>query len=200
MSEIMSENKRNNGKTALLVIDVQASFPQRPYWSSNDAEIYLQAQNRLISQFQACGQPVIRVFHVESEGPFSFDSGFVRPLDGLIDFEADLTIHKQAHSAFAGTSLANWLTAQQINHIVVSGIRSEQCCETSTRDASDRGFQVDYVTEATLTFPMQHTNGRHFSATDIKERCELVLSGRFARIATVDQIVATLAPDLANTQ
>ena len=90
----------------------------------------------------------------------------------------------------------HWLTTRRIGHVVVSGMRSEQCCETTARNASDRGFQVDYVTEATLTFPMQHANGRQFSAAEIKEHCELVLSDRFARIAIVDQVAATLAADL----
>ena len=71
--------------------------------------------------------------------------------------------------------------------LIVSGIRTEQCCETTTRHASDLGFSVDYVTDATLTFPMTHASGVVLSAADIKLRTELVLSGRFARIATVEE-------------
>jgi hypothetical protein len=53
---------------------------------------------------------------------------------------------------------------------------------------------VDYVTEATLTFPMTHTSGEVFSAEQIARRTELVLAGRFARIATVDDaLVGTKA-------
>jgi nicotinamidase-related amidase len=71
--------------------------------------------------------------------------------------------------------------------VIVSGIRTEQCCETTTRHASDSGYKVDYVTEATLTFPMVHPKtGRTFSAEEIKEKTELVLGDRFARIATVE--------------
>jgi nicotinamidase-related amidase len=66
----------------------------------------------------------------------------------------------------------------------VTGIRTEQCCETTTRHASDLGFQVRYVTDATLTFPMQARSGRKFSPAEIRERTELVLDGRFARIVT----------------
>ncbi len=169
---------------ALLVIDAQASFPARPYWSDEDLAGWLEAQNRLIEHFVKHRQPIVRVLHVEDSGPFSLASGLVRPIDGLAEFSAALTIHKHAHSAFAGTPLAGWLLRRGIGRVVISGIRTEQCCETTTRDASDRGFNVDYVTEATLTFPMQHAAGRWFNTAEIKERTELVLAGRFARICT----------------
>ena len=55
------------------------------------------------------------------------------------------------------------------------------------------GFEVDFVTEATLTFPMTHASGKVFSAEDIRMRTELVLAGRFARIATVEQALARLS-------
>ena len=96
------------------------------------------------------------------------------------------------HSALAGTGLMAWLIARGITHLIVSGIRTEQCCETTTRQASDAGFTVDFVTEATLTFPMRHAGGRVYTAAEIRERTELVLDGRFARILSVDGALAAL--------
>ncbi len=49
---------------------------------------------------------------------------------------------------------------------------------------------MDYVTEATLTFSMTHPGGQHFNPAEIKTRTELVLAGRFARIATVEAALA----------
>jgi hypothetical protein len=43
---------------------------------------------------------------------------------------------------------------------------------------------VRYVTDATLTFPMRTRSGREVSAAEIRERTELVLDGRFARIVS----------------
>lgn len=106
-----------------------------------------------------------------------------------IRIEPTVTFRKNRHSAFIGTGLDVWLTQHGINRLIVSGIRTEQCCETTTRQGSDLGYTVDFVTEATLTFPMTHASGTVFSAKDIAMRTELVLSGRFARIVTVDQAV-----------
>jgi nicotinamidase-related amidase len=183
----MSERSK---PTALLVIDVQASFPARPYWRDEDVPTYLAAQNKLIAGAAVAHIPIVRVLHVEPTGAFSLASGLVKPLAGLIDFEAAHTLQKHAHSAFAGTSLAAWLNENGIRRVIVSGIRSEQCCETTTRAASDMGFAVDYVTEATLTFPMTHRNGRVYTSAEIKERTELVLEERFASIVSVDEALA----------
>ena len=89
-----------------------------------------------------------------------------------------------------GSGLDVWLVSHGIGRLIVSGIRSEQCCETTTRHASDLGYAVDYVTEATLTFAMTDASGRTWSPADIKAHSELVLTDRFARIATVEQVLA----------
>lgn len=110
----------------------------------------------------------------------------------------DVTFHKHQHSGLAGTPLAAWLIARGIGRVIVSGIRTEQCCETTTRHASDSGFEVDYVSEATLTFTMTHPrSGRKYTPQEIRERTELVLEGRFARIATVAEALETLRDPVA---
>ena len=105
--------------------------------------------------------------------------------------------HKGNHSALVGTGLDTWLTQHGIRRLLVSGIRTEQCCETTTRHASDRSWAVDFVIEATLTFAMTGADGRLFRPADIKAWTELVLAGRFARIATVEEALAGPALPMA---
>jgi nicotinamidase-related amidase len=111
----------------------------------------------------------------------------VVPLKGLADFVAAATFIKHRHSALVGTGLDVWLTSQGIGRLIISGIRTEQCCETTTRHASDLGWSVDYCTDATLTFDMQQPDGQPLSATDIKARTATVLMDRFATLVTVDE-------------
>lgn len=183
-------------KSALLVIDAQESFRQRPDWSAPDVADYFLQQQALIDGCVARGVPVVQVLHVEADGVFALASGHVTALAEL-SIAPQLIIHKMFHSAFAGTTLAAWLTARGIGRLVISGIRTEQCCETTTRQASDSGFAVDFVSAATLTFPMTHAlSGRTYSAAEIRERTELVLADRFARIVTVAQALAQLPSSL----
>lgn len=177
-------------QTALLLIDVQQSFRQRPYWTDADVPAFLQRINALVAGAVERGIPVVRVFHVDDEpagGPFSPSSGLIRPLDGLAPYDAALTITKHRHSALAGTDLAIRLRERGIRRIIVAGIRTEQCCETTTRHASDEGFEVDFVTEATLTWDMTTPTGSTLSAAQIRERTATVLAGRFATLCTVEE-------------
>jgi len=175
--------------TALLVVDVQESFRHRPYWSESDMPGFTKSLRGLIDGAQSRKIPVIQIFHVEESGPFSLDSGCVVPLRDVC-FTADAVFQKRSHSALIGSGLDVWLTQRGIRRVIVCGIRTEQCCETTTRHASDLGYQVDYVTDATLTFPMTDRHGREWTPEQIKARTELVLDGRFARIATVAEALS----------
>ena len=178
-------------RTALLVIDVQASFRARPYWTDADLPAFLEAVNTLVQGFTASGLPIVRVLHSDgpeqADNPFALASGRVAPLDGLQPFAPALEILKHRHSALVGTGLGAWLHQQGIARVVVCGIRTEQCCETTTRHASDEGWEVDYVPAATLTFDMTTPDGRRLSAAEIVERTCTVLAGRFATLCTPAQ-------------
>jgi nicotinamidase-related amidase len=184
-------------KSALILIDIQESFRHRPFFTERELPAYLEAQNALIEGAQQHGVPIVRVFHVArpatAANPFALESGHVRPFEGLREVQPAATFHKSRHSALVGTGLDVWLTQNGVQRLVVSGIRTEQCCETTTRHASDLGFAVDYVTEATLTFDMKNEDGSILSSGDIKQRTATVLKDRFATICTAPQAVERMA-------
>ena len=175
--------------TALLVVDVQESFRHRPYWRDSEVPSFVECLRSLIAGAQSRKILVVQIFHVEGSGPFSLESGYVVPLRDL-SFKPDAVFQKRSHSALIGSGLDVWLTQHGIRRVIVCGIRTEQCCETTTRHASDLGYQVDYVTDATLTFPMTDRHGREWTPEQIKSRTELVLDTRFARITTVEEALA----------
>ena len=178
-------------KSCLVVIDAQESFRHRPYFTERDMPAWLAAQNALIEACTRNRVPIIRIFHVDgpktAENPFALESGHVRPIEGLAPFDAAATFHKSRHSALVGTGLDVWLTRHGIQRLIVSGIRTEQCCETTTRHASDLGFDIRFVPDATLTWAMTQPDGSPLDAAAIKARTATVLKDRFARICTVAQ-------------
>jgi nicotinamidase-related amidase len=182
----------------LLVIDVQESFRGRPYWQADDLPAFLANTQALINRCRDEGIPVLQVFHQEPgadlRNPFHPQAGLIRAMPELA-LRADAVFYKEVHSALygrttAGVTLENWLRSHGVEEILVTGIRTEQCCETTTRHASDVGFKVQFVGDATLTFPMQSRSGKRFSAADIRERTELVLDGRFAQIVSTAEALA----------
>ena len=143
-------------KVCLIVIDAQESFRHRPYSTERDIPAYLAAQNALIAGALTRGLPVVRVLHVDgrptADNPFALESNHVVPLAGLLDFTPAAAFVKGLHNALVGTGLDVWLTENGIGRLIISGIRTEQCCETTTRHASDLGWRVDFVPDATLTW------------------------------------------------
>jgi nicotinamidase-related amidase len=185
---------------ALIVIDVQESFRRLPEWRQvSNPDIVADVQ-RLVDGARARGHEVIWVLHTHPEtapaepgsvDPFLPSNGFVRLIDGLEPAAGELVLYKTSRNAFTTTGLARHLTAQGIEQLVICGIQTEECCETTTRVAGDMGYRVTFVSEATATFPIVRPDTGAVLGTDaVIARTEFVLAGRFARIATIDDAFA----------
>lgn len=173
-------------QSALLVVDVQDSFKVGPRWNQRSNPEFERNLDRLIRSYRAAGLPVIFILHNDPDPGFRPGDPEVRLMDFLIREEGDPLLHKNTRNSFTSTNLGEILEAKGVRRVVVTGISTEQCCETTTRVAADLGYDVDFVTEATLTFPIADPeSGEEMSAEEITRRTELVLRGRFARITRV---------------
>ena len=123
------------------------------------------------------------MLHNDSDPGFRPGDPEVRLMDFLDRRESEPLITKNTRNAFTSTDLQARLDALGVRKVVVSGISTEQCCETTTRVAADLGYDVDFVTEATATFPIGT-----LSTDAIVERTEAVLDKRFARMTTVNGV------------
>jgi nicotinamidase-related amidase len=175
-------------KRALIVIDVQESFRQRPNWAETSNPGIVEKVNQLVDLSRDAGDLVVWVLHAEpgSGGVFDPALGHVRLIDGLKPLDDEQILTKTSHNAFTTTNLQQTLTQHGVRELLISGIRTEQCCETTTRVGSDLGFDMTFVTDATATTPLPHwRTGKVLGVEEIIERTEYVLAGRFARISDV---------------
>ncbi|WP_069384445.1 hypothetical protein [Halomonas caseinilytica] len=110
--------------TALLMIDVQASFPARDYWDEALAVPWRERQHALLELARQADIPMARIFHEEpgSATPFDPANGLVRPLEGF-DEPAAATFHKRAHNAFTDTELV--LEGRFARIVDVAGLAKE---------------------------------------------------------------------------
>jgi nicotinamidase-related amidase len=173
-------------KTALLVIDIQDSFKiNAERWAKRSNHAFETNVSQLIARFRDAGQPVIWVMHTDPDPGFRTTDPEFRLMAFLDRRDDEPLLIKNTKNAFTSTDLEQRLDALGVEKVVVCGIQTEQCCETTTRVAADLGYEVDFVTEATLTFPIGT-----LSTDAIIERTEAVLRGRFARIAKVEEVFA----------
>lgn len=188
---------------ALVVIDVQESFRQLPLWAAISNPGVADRAARLVDAARSRGELVVWVLHAEPGSGTVFDpaTGYVRLIDGLAPAEEEPVLTKSSHNAFTTTGLQRLLTRHGVEEVVICGIRTEQCCETTARLAADLGYRVTFVVDATATQPLPHPKapaGRSVAeiladpltmpAEDVVSRTVYALAGRFARISTVDEV------------
>ncbi|MFC9977867.1 cysteine hydrolase family protein [Spirillospora sp. NPDC127200] len=189
--------------TALIVIDVQESFRKLPDWEYVSQPHIVEQVDRLVEAARERRQQVVWVLGSRPGTGTVFDPalGHVRLMDGLRPREDEPVLTKTAHNAFTTTNLHQLLTAQGVRKLTICGIRTEQCCETTARLASDLGFEVDFAIDATATGPIPHPDApdglpfeelvddpRTLGTAEIIARTRYALAGRFATIRTVDQL------------
>jgi len=137
---------------------------------------------------------VVWILHTEpgTGTPFDPASGHVRLIDGLVPAEGEVVMHKTSHNAFTTTNLGQHLTSHGVTDVAVTGIRTEQCCETTARLASDLGYRVRFVLDATVTMPLPRWDGGGtIGVADVLAGTASALQGRFADVVTIADVLAS---------
>jgi nicotinamidase-related amidase len=180
-------------QSALLVIDAQDSFKVGS-WERRNNHDFEKNVGELIDLYRKYNLPVIYFLHTDGDEGFARTSEHFKLMDFIHRRPDEPLIVKETRNVFTSTGLSVLLMEKGVRRVVITGIQMEQCCETSTRVAADLGYAVDFVTEATMTFPIPNHDkpGEELGVDAIRERTEYALRRRFARIATVADIAKEL--------
>lgn len=183
-------------QSALLVIDVQDSFQINPTrWQSRNNPDFEANLSALIDAYQAAGLAVIFILHQDDDEGFHPPSRHFKLMDFVEAKRGDAPLLvKTTRNCFTSTNLGDVLAAAGVRRVAITGIQTEQCCETSARVAADLGYTVDFVTDATATFPIVDADDptQVLSTDAITERTVFVLKNRFARIVTASALVGEI--------
>ena len=149
--------------TALLVIDMQKFFlaPDSPTFTEGGPAITPNIA-KLIDIFRRAGRPVIFTRHVHH--PEMLDIGIMgwwwdgacidgtpesEICDELAPLPTEKVIDKHRYSAFYNTDLETVLRCMSIKDIVITGVMTNMCCESTTRDAYFRDYRTFFLADAT---------------------------------------------------
>jgi len=181
-------------QSALLVIDAQDSFKAGPRWDRRDNHSFEKNVDTLIQAYRSAHLPVIFFMHTDKDEAFSKDSRYFKLMDFIKPRSDEPVMIKNTRNCFTSTTLQPYLVEKGVRRVEITGIQMEQCCDTSARVAADMGYAVDFVTEATMTFPIPNWDkpGEELGVDAIRERTEYALRRRFARIITVDRLTKEL--------
>jgi nicotinamidase-related amidase len=103
---------------------------------------------------------------------------------GLEAKEGDILLDKPRYGSFHGTDLEMSLRSKDIDTIIITGIATNICCETTAGEANVRDFRVFFMSDGTATFGMGD-----LSAEVLQKATCATLGFAFAQVITVDEML-----------
>lgn len=170
MLDSVSESRRRHGdlifqpeKAILLVLDMQKYFLREDSHAFIPSALaILPGIMKLIDAFSKANRPVVVTRHVNTPKNAGMMSKWWRDLINLQSAHSQLadklnlgniiSIEKSQYDAFLHTSLEEILNQHQVRQVVITGVMTHLCCESTARSAFMRGFEVFFTVDGTATY------------------------------------------------
>ena len=175
------------GKIAVLIVDVQKALVEaHPYRE----EEFLQELKRVADGARKAGAEIIYVRHDGDAGD-ELESGTegwnihgaVEPKPGERIFD------KNYNSAFLETDLEEYLKEKQITDLILMGMQTEYCMDSTCKAAFELGYGVVIPEGATTTYHNEFMSGE----ATVKFYETKIWDGRFADLMSVEEVLELLA-------
>ena len=203
--------------TALIVVDMQNCFVENSPFAAPGGREVLERLNGLADTCRESGGLVVYTAQVVK--PDGSNVGILRetlaPVNAGIINEGvesaalnrdlriergDVMIKKPLFRAFTATDLELILRWRGIDTVVVGGIATNVCCETTAREAMQREFQVVFLSDGTTTFGLPGSSLGSATAEEIQRVTCATLSFGFAEVTTVSDVAQRLSKGAAEAR
>jgi ureidoacrylate peracid hydrolase len=198
-------------KAAVIVVDLQNCFVENSPFAAPSALKVVAKLNVLTARYRAAGSTIIWTRHVVR--PDHSDLGILGQTmppvaQGVIDDgttsaalhpsvavqDGDIVLAKPHFGAFHATELETILRARGIDTVVIGGIATNFCCETTAREAHAREFKVLFLDDATATFDLLDTAGDLIPVEQVQRVTLATLAFGFAEVLSVAEACKKLPP------
>lgn len=185
-------------QSALLILDMQSYFlDPRSHAYIPSAEAIVPCLLTLVKAYFENGLPVIFTQHINTREDAGSMATWWRdlisvedPLSVIIpafDFSNRYVIRKNQYDAYYQTTLEDNLRRKGVTQVLISGVMTHLCCETTARSAFVRGFDVFFLIDGTATY-----NEDHHLATLLN------LGHGFATLVLVNEILEAVKSNFQN--
>jgi nicotinamidase-related amidase len=181
---------------ALLLIDIQNDyFPGGAMEVVGSADAALKA-SMLLAAFREQRLPVIHVQHISTRPGAAF---FVPGTPGVDIHESvaprddEFLVKKHFPNSFRDTHLLAHLHSQGIKQLVIAGMMTHMCVDSTTRAAGDLGFECQLAHDACATRSLSF-GGANVPAASVQAAFLAALNGLFAKIKSAEEICAKVSP------
>lgn len=151
----------------LLILDMQRYFLEDTShaWIPSGESI-IPGLNKAARHFRQAGRPVIFTQHINTNDNarmmgswWSELIGEDHPLAAIhpdLDVQPGETLQKTQYDAFMDSNLGSRLLEADVKQVVIGGVMTHLCCETTARAAFCRGFEVFFLVDGTATYTPDH--------------------------------------------
>ncbi|HUW78396.1 MAG TPA: cysteine hydrolase family protein [Candidatus Nanopelagicaceae bacterium] len=178
---------------ALLIIDIQNDyFPGGAMELVGSLEAAARAKD-VLAHFRGRGLPVVHIQHVAEDADATFflpNSGGVQINESVMPDEGEMLITKHHPNAFQETPLLGHLRLHQITQLLIVGMMTHMCIDSTTRAASDHGFEVTLVHDACATRDLSFGNAS-VTAEQVQTSFLAAIDGTFAEVRSTAEILRT---------
>lgn len=134
--------------SALLIVDVQEFLINHAY----EGQALIERIANVVSKARHQQVPVLFIQHCEPEGEFQIGTPTWQIHHAVRPLENEPVIHKFACDSFFNTTLSEELASKEINHLIIAGLQSEYCIDSTCRRAVSFGYDVTLVGDCHSTF------------------------------------------------
>ena len=182
-------------RAGILMIDVQREyFAEGGPLRIPDGPVVLAKLRQLVEAAREAHVPVIHVRHEEAPGApvFAPDGPLVETMPGVEPRGLEPVVVKHAPGSFTNTELADSLAQFGVRRLVIAGFMTHMCCDTTARQASERGFDVIFLTDGTATRDLT-VGDRIVPHGDVQAATLAAQADGFSRLADVATVRGELA-------
>jgi len=134
--------------------------------------------------------PIVRDGTINAEGSLGTEIH-----SGLDVHEEDIVITKHRYSAFVGTDLEMVLRGLGIENVVIAGVLTNACCESTARDAMYKGFRVFFLSDLTATFDIPAYDGGSIPADTVQRVVCSTIASWFGEVLTANEFILRMPGD-----
>lgn len=175
---------------------MQRGFDEPGFWGERNNPQCESNISTLISQWRAAEAPLVFVRHDSkvSGSPLSPDT-HGNSFKDVVAGDPDLLVSKSVNSAFLGhPDLHSWLREHAIHSVVICGITTNHCCETTARFAGNLGYHTYFALDATHTFDRTALDGTLITADELSKITAANLQDEFAQVMSTNDILSAMEP------
>jgi nicotinamidase-related amidase len=175
--------------TALLIIDIQNDYFPGGAMELEGAQAAGANAGAALAAFRANKQPVFHVRHLSVRPGATFFLPGTKGAEihtSVAPASGEPVIEKNFPNSFRATGLKQQLEHAGIKHLVVAGMMTQMCVDSSVRQAADLGFKVTLLSDACAT-RAQSFGGETVPAAQVQRAFLAALNGLFAKVQTTDE-------------